>query len=113
MSIEESELVDAVVIDAAAGTCCLVIVDHLPWDRAHLHLLQTKLNHYLRFVESGEIFVRHPGAADCDVLFEVEAIHAPTREAAAFFTEARVLLEAAGFGLAVVPLGSAYADAAG
>ena len=39
------------------------ISDHLSWnDKDHLNLLQTKINRYLGFVESGELFENYPDA---------------------------------------------------
>ncbi len=46
--------------------CCVVsIADHLEWDnREHLLALQEKINNYLSFIESGEIYEARPDARD-------------------------------------------------
>jgi hypothetical protein len=58
MSIEQTNTVDFVTLDETSGETLLTISDHLAWDEnegAHLELLQSKLNAYLRFIESGEL----------------------------------------------------------
>ena len=63
MSVDQTDTVDFVTIDKASGDLWLTISDHLPWDENegnHLVLLQNKLNAYLRFIESGEVFEKVP-----------------------------------------------------
>ncbi|MBC7573796.1 MAG: hypothetical protein H7244_05610 [Herminiimonas sp.] len=110
MSIDQADQIDAVTIDAARATCQLTIIDHLAWDHAHLQALELKINHYLKFIESGEIFVQHPAAANCDFRIEVAAIYTPPPTVLAFFGQAKLVLESAGVLLSVGPLGSGYAD---
>ncbi len=65
MSVEQSKTVDNLSIRDTDGRCVLTIVDHLEWsDRKHLHALQHKLNNYLAFIESGEIYKARPNAHD-------------------------------------------------
>ena len=109
MSIEQSHAIDWLAVDAASATCTLAIIDHLPWDAAHLQALQAKLNRYLQFIQSGEIFTADPDAADCELVIAVRAIHAPDTVAERFIEAARSVLGDAGIGLTVAPLGSAYA----
>ena len=111
MSIEQPHAIDRLAVDAASATCTLTIVDHLPWDAAHLQALQAKINRYLQFIQSGEIFTADPDAADCQLVIAISAIHAPTVEADRFIEHARALLEDAGIELSIAPLGSAYAAA--
>jgi hypothetical protein len=63
MSIEREDTIDFATIDKDSGDLWLSISDHLPWDEnddQHLALLQGKLNAYLRFLESGEVFKKVP-----------------------------------------------------
>lgn len=110
MSIDQADQIDAVTIDAAEGTCRLGIIDHLAWDHAHLQALELKINYYLKFIESGEIYLQHPAAAGCDFCIEVAAIYTPPPTVMAFFVQAKAVLEGAGVLLQVGPLGSGYAD---
>jgi hypothetical protein len=111
MSIEQTLQIDAVSIDYAGGDCTLTIVDHLEWDDPHLALLQEKVNRYLQFVESGEVYVLYPGATACDFKIKVSAIYAPTPAATKFLQQVEEVLESAGFRWAIVPLGSAFINA--
>lgn len=110
MSIDQADQIDAVVVDRATSICHLTIIVHLAWDHAHLQALELKINHYLKFIESGEIFLEHPTAAGCDLRIDVAAIYTPPPNVLAFFAQARMVLEGAGVLLSVAPLGAGYAD---
>jgi len=110
MTVEQSELIDTVSLDPETGTCTLGILDDLMWDDAHLQLLQAKLNTYLRFVESGEIYVQYPAAQGLDFAIEILCIYAPGVSANLFLATAENIVNEAGYILRVAPLGSDYAD---
>ena len=57
-TVEDSGVIDW--MSCGDGCIQLVIVDPLEWSdvHTHLHALQRKLDRYLDFVESGEIFER-------------------------------------------------------
>jgi hypothetical protein len=81
------------------GSAVLTISDHLPWDdvNEHLYCLQEKLNAYLRFIESGEIYLKWPKAAGHPVLIDV-VMQFPAPECASwFFVKTATAIEAAGF----------------
>ena len=72
MSIDQRKVIDFVSMGGSDGRCVLTISDHLAWDDPeHLAQLQDKLNDYLAFVESGEIYERFPKARECDLEIEV------------------------------------------
>ena len=74
MSIDQTNVVDAIGVDNATGDVVLTIADHLEWtgsDNEHLLLLQEKLNTYLSFVESGELLEAYPDAKGRTVLIDV------------------------------------------
>lgn len=112
MSIEQTLKIDGVSIDFADGDCTLTIVDHLEWDEPHLVLLQAKINRYLQFVESGEVYVLYPGTTACDFKIEVCAIYAPIPQVTEFLRQVEDALESAGFRWSIVPFGSRFANAA-
>ncbi|MES2831854.1 MAG: DUF6572 domain-containing protein [Pseudomonadota bacterium] len=111
MSIEQPNKIDSITIDAATAICRLAIVDHLQWDLPHLEALQRKINYYLHWVESGEIYLQHPHAVDCEVSIDITAMFEPDAAAIAFIAHATELLDASGFRLTVSPLASHYAEA--
>lgn len=65
MSLDNLEVVDAVGTEKDSGTIVLTILDAWDWDdqRRHLLALQAKINVYLGFVESGQIYEAYPSAA--------------------------------------------------
>ncbi|WP_368043743.1 DUF6572 domain-containing protein [Vibrio antiquarius] len=79
----------------------LVISDHLGWDDQNekLLLLQEKLNLYLSFIESGEVFEQYPLAKN--KLFEIQVVskYQPNNEAKEFILLALKFVREAGFSL--------------
>jgi hypothetical protein len=53
MTIEQLDVVDSISIDPRGDGVTLSVSDHLPWDDAHLVLLDKKLDGYRNFVEKG------------------------------------------------------------
>lgn len=102
---------DTISLDRASGECVLTLIDHLPWDAQHLIDLQQRINLCLRAIESGELFLSHPDAADGDFVILLRCIHEPDAAARAFLEQAGEMLDEAGYRLRFGPLGSAYADA--
>jgi hypothetical protein len=110
MSVEQTDTVDAIGTDKATGKIFLTIADHLPWNGEHLLTLQQKLNAYLRFLESGEVYQSYPNATGRDFVIRIFLQHRPTDEAINFLQRAQETIESAGFGLVFGPLHSGYAD---
>jgi hypothetical protein len=104
MAVDNASVVDAVGIENASGEVVLTVSDHLDWvdEAAHLEVLQSKLNTYLAFVESGELLEQYPGAAGRPVRIEVVLKYPPSASAERFFSEAAATVQAAGFTLAYV-----------
>jgi hypothetical protein len=100
MTVEQHDVVDFASIDAS-GDALLVISDHLAWDDTGKHLLclQEKLNMYLRFLESGEVWQKCPSAIGRRVVIDVVLKYPAPLHADWFFDKAKRAIEAAGFGL--------------
>ena len=77
----------------------LTISDHLPWlpDNEHLLVLQDKINDYLAFIQSGEIYNSYPQAHGRDI--EIQVVHQfpPVGDAITFLERARETIRAAGY----------------
>jgi len=60
MTVAQTGIVDWMGIEKTTGYISLTVVDDLDWsdEQQHLVLLQEKLNTYLAFIESGEVFER-------------------------------------------------------
>ena len=86
MSIDQPDVVDIVSVDRMTGQVVLTISDHLDWSdsAAHQLLLQSKLNRYLAFVESGEILQSCPNAKDRLVALRVVFRFQPDEAGRAF-----------------------------
>ena len=101
MSVEDGGVVDFIGIDKESGDVILTVSDHLDWKDTvqHQTILQEKLNKYLAFVESGEIFERYPDAKCRSVRFRVVFKNRPDFAGQQFLARARKVIEAAGFRL--------------
>jgi len=102
MSIDQTDRVDFISVDKASGDVWLTVSDHLPWDEdegTHLVLLQDKLNAYLAFIESGEIFETYPKAKGRRIVINVIGKFPLSHQAHRFFGRAQGAIEDAGFEL--------------
>src|SRR6185437_771357 len=102
MSIDQTDAIDFATIDKASGDLWLTISDHLSWEENegnHLILLQSKLNAYLRFIESGEVFKKVPDAKGRGIVINLVGKFPLSQKADLFFGKARAAVEGAGFRL--------------
>jgi hypothetical protein len=102
MSIDQTDTIDFATIDTASGDLWLTISDHLSWEENegnHLVLLQNKLNAYLRFIESGEVFKKVPDAKGRSVVINLVGKFPLSQKADFFFEKARAAMEGSGFRL--------------
>jgi hypothetical protein len=101
MSIDQPDIIDFISIHRATGKVFLTISDHLDWSDPHAHLvkLQDKLNAYLRFCESGEIYTTYPKAKGRNIVINIAAQFPFSPEGQAFLSKARTAIESAGFAL--------------
>jgi hypothetical protein len=102
MSIDQTNSIDFATIDKASGDLWLTISDHLPWEGYegdHLVLLQNKLNTYLRFIESGEVFRKVPDAEGRTIVINLVGKFPLSQKADRFFEKAQAAVEGAGFRL--------------
>lgn len=110
MTVEQAKVVDAIGTDTTTGRVHLTIADHLEWNSDHLVLLQEKLNSYLAFVESGEIYTAYPASTDRAVAIDLVLKYRPNAEAGAFLAQVSSILEGAGLAFHYGPLQSGYAN---
>ena len=110
MAVENTAAVDAVGTDKETGEVRLSIFDHLPWNTEHLGLLQDKINVYLGFIESGEIYVAYPNAKGRQLVIDVYTKFRPTADAARFLKQAEAVTANYGASLRQAPSTGGYAD---
>lgn len=98
MSVEQPAVVDFLWKDEANNRAVLTITDHLDWEDEgeHLLMLQDKLNHYLEFIEGGQLVEAKPAFKGLPVLIHVAAQHPLSANAAKFYEMAKA--RAAEFG---------------
>jgi hypothetical protein len=99
MSIEQRKVVDFASTDKADGHITLTIADHLPWlpDDGHLLILQDKINDYLAFIESGEIYASYPKAQGREIEIQVVYKYPPAEDGLRFLELAGETIRKAGF----------------
>ena len=100
MSVEQDGVIDIISTDRLTGDVTLTISDHLDWQDsgAHLLMLQRKLNRYLAFIESGEIFEQYPITKGRAIAISVVFQIAPNESAREFLSQAKRIVEGAGIG---------------
>ena len=75
MSIDQPAVIDFLWKDEKNNRAVATIADHLDWEKEgeHLLLLQNKLNHYLEFIQSGQLVKAKPEFKGLPVLIHVAA----------------------------------------
>ena len=100
MPVDNPDVVDAIGTLQDNGEVVLTISDHLEWeDPSHLSALQAKLNRYLAFIESGEVFEAYPVAKGKRLRIDVVCQHHPNPDGMRFLSTAREAIGNAGFSL--------------
>ena len=109
MTIEQTDVIDFVAFDKEGGDVSLVIADHLVWDEnegEHLLLLQDKLNAYLQFVESGQLYSEYPKLKGRNVVIELSNKYPLSEQAKSFFKLASAKVSEVGIKLLLTYPGS-------
>jgi hypothetical protein len=101
MSVTDLEVIDVISIDPN-GNAVLTISDHLIWDEKneHLMVLQNKINSYLGFIESGNVYEEYPNAKDRNIVIQIVAKYEPNNNnnAMIFLERVEETLHSAGYG---------------
>ncbi len=99
MTIEQIDKIDIIGISKSNGYVCLTISDHLEWDEKNkkLIVLQDKINSYLMFTESGQIFEEYPESIDKIICIELYCKYEPNIEGEKFLKCVKAVIEDAGF----------------
>lgn len=98
MSVDQTQVIDVVSKDKD-GTIVLSISDHLDWEntKQHLLILQEKINTYLNFLDSGEIYEKYPEAKGHAIQIDVRFHYQPSMEARAFLEKVKPIVEESGY----------------
>lgn len=101
MSVEESTIIDAIGSDLDGREVTLLITDHLSWDNESEHLLklQDKINAYVRFVESGELYEKHKEYLEMNAVIEIAFQHRINEKGIWFIDQVKSALSPIGIGI--------------
>jgi hypothetical protein len=103
MSVDQTDKIDFLWKDEQSEHVMLTITDHLDWKKRdegeHLSLLQEKINTYLHFIESGQVWKAKPEYKGLPVIIHVRAKYRPSKEAAKFYKLAEKGVAAGGASL--------------
>ena len=98
MSIEIANQIDIVTISQNRGHIYLSISDHIDWQTKNKPLLlQQKINHYLAFIESGEMLLGYPQSASLNPIINLICQFEPNQEDQEFLVQIQAVIEEAGF----------------
>jgi hypothetical protein len=99
MSVDQPKVIDFIGVDKTSGETMLTITDHLDWNnsRDHQVILQDKINCYLAFIESGEIFETYPDSKGRPVVINVVFKCEPDQAGRQFLAKVKEVIAAAGF----------------
>lgn len=98
MSLTNTEVVDVISVDLS-GNAVLTISDDFVWDDdKHLFSLQNKINSYLRFIESGNLYESYPNAEGRNIIINIVAKYEPNESGRLFLSSAKNILESSGYG---------------
>ena len=101
MPVDDPSTIDAIGVDSE-GVTVLTVSDHVDWvePRSHLESLQSKLNAYLAFLESGEVYHVYPASVGRSARIEVVFRCDPAPEGLRYLRKAHRAISKAGFTLA-------------
>jgi len=93
--ITELKTIDGVGTDKEnENLLALMISDHLDWEDAsgHLHMLQSKINNYLTFIETKQYESLYPGRTFTEFRFEIYFMHPIPKICVQFLEHMRAML---------------------
>lgn len=98
MSIEDTDVIDIISTEKSSGVVVVSTTDHLEWgDMEHLMKIQEKINSYLAFIESGEIYASYPKADGKKIGIEIIFKNAPDDQGVSFLNKCSEFVQNAGF----------------
>jgi len=102
MSVSDIDIIDLISTDPS-GNIVLTISDHLEWDEEleHILLLQNKINNYLKFIETKQIYTDYPTAKGKNIIINICAKFLPNDSADQFLEMARQTVQSVGLDLRV------------
>ena len=100
MSIDQKGVIDVLTRSRDTGDITLTISDHLDWAQPleHIALLQAKVDAYLRFIASGQVWERFPDAIHKGIIIMVAfRVPPPEGDVMDFLAAVEEQVETAGY----------------
>jgi hypothetical protein len=94
MAIDNIDKIDLIGTDKKSDKVILTISDHLDWENEeyHLRILQDKINTYLCFIESGEIYESYPSAKNKIIEIDIVGKYMLSENAKVFLENVKEVL---------------------
>ncbi|MFD0588389.1 DUF6572 domain-containing protein [Paenibacillus sp. GCM10027627] len=101
MALQKTNELDAIGVDNITGFVTLAIFDSLEWanEEEHLFLIQEKINAYLEFLESGEIYSVYEHAEGRNIEIKIYFKYDIPQNCMEFLEKAAEIVAVAGFRL--------------
>jgi hypothetical protein len=98
MSIDQPGKID-IISTNEQGNVVLHIADYLEWDseNEHILLLQDKINAYLQFIQSGQIFEEYPAAVNNQISIEIVFKHDPPQSSLTYLNRFKEIADELSF----------------
>lgn len=99
LALENSNSIDAIGIDREKNWVTLALIDSHDWidEEQHLLLLQEKLNTYLSFIESGEVYSAYKEAEGRDIEISIHFKNDISQSCKFFLNSVEEIVRNAGF----------------
>ncbi|ADL53277.1 DUF6572 domain-containing protein [Clostridium cellulovorans] len=100
MSLKNINTVDFISTDNEEKNVTLTITDELDWEDEinHLRLIQDKVNNYLSFIESGELYQTYPTSKGKKIEIEIYCKYELTINCEKLFKKLKRFLDDNGYG---------------
>lgn len=108
MSVKETDRIDAMGVEESTNTLAFLIIDPYPWliqEYDHLKTMQTKINHYVGYIESKGYAKEYGDREFAAFRIDVALQYTPTEAGTRFFEAGRQQLKDRGihFKYTVIP----------
>lgn len=92
-AVQDLDKIDAIGFVSSTNSVVIKIFDHLNWDnpQEHLYTLQEKLNAYIRFIESGNIYEAYPKAKNKNLVVSIDFRYDLPTEAEEFLAQVNLI----------------------
>ena len=93
MGLDRPDVVDAIGTEKTTGLVILTIMDSWDWEHTQRHLLalQAKINAYLGFVQSGELWQEYPVSPRTGPVINIVFRFDPPEQAMRFLNQVQAL----------------------